>query len=152
MSGKPMAQSYGYGHGKVVMIIMEYNPDLTMADCKGRTASAFASAMDNIWPFFAAAGCKRTPKSELIAKDIVKKVPSKEVGGIPQNEKAYFSRPGSAYVIKTQSLHGTDRAERPSIKEQKEDIAFCNGDVLTEGDSPVRHGARDSPSFNVWRN
>jgi len=30
--------------------------------------------MDAIWPFFAAAGCKRTCKAELIDKDIVKKV------------------------------------------------------------------------------
>lgn len=39
-----------------------------------RTATDFASAMDGIWPFFAAAGCRRTTKAQLINMDIVKKV------------------------------------------------------------------------------
>ncbi|XP_031564924.1 receptor-interacting serine/threonine-protein kinase 4-like [Actinia tenebrosa] len=139
------------GHGKVVMTIMEYKPDLTLTDSKERTAADFASAIENIWPFFAAANCKRTPKSELIRLDIVKKVSNKEIQQIPQNETAYFSRPGSAYIVRNQSLHGSGRTSRPSIEEQREHIAFSNGDVLTDGDSPCMN-QQDSPSFNAWRN
>ncbi|XP_032229259.1 ankyrin repeat and SOCS box protein 3 [Nematostella vectensis] len=140
------------GHGKVVMVIMEYSPDLHLQDSLGRTPIDFASALDNIWPFFAAAGCQRTSKTELVRLDIVKKVSAREEQ-IPVSDKAYFSRPGSAYVIQTQSLYGSGRTgvSRPSIQEQKEQFALSTGDVLTEGDSP-RGASRDSPTFNVWRN
>jgi len=39
-----------------------------------RTAVDFASAMDAVWPFFMAAGCRRTTKAQMIDMDIVKKV------------------------------------------------------------------------------
>ena len=39
-----------------------------------RTAADFGSALDSVWPFFAAMGCKRTSKTDLIRLDIIKKV------------------------------------------------------------------------------
>ena len=39
-----------------------------------RSAADFASAIDAIWPLFAAAGCARTSKASLIEKKIIIKV------------------------------------------------------------------------------
>ncbi|XP_015762625.1 PREDICTED: ankyrin repeat, SAM and basic leucine zipper domain-containing protein 1-like [Acropora digitifera] len=130
------------GHGKVIMTLMEHNPDLTIRDNLGRTAVDFASALDGIWPFFAVSGCKRTPKAELIKMDIVKKVETD--GKLPSSDRAYFSRPGSAYVIKTQSLYG----------EKSQNIhqaALNNGDVLTASDPLPSNSRLDSPAFSAWR-
>lgn len=133
------------GHGKVVMLLMNNNPDMTIRDNLGRSAIDFASALDGIWPFFAAAGCKRTPKAELIQMDIVKKV---EIGEekIPNSDRAYFSRPGSAYIFKTPTLRG-DRTQH-SYQQQ---AALNNGDVLTASDSSPRSSRMDGPAFSVWR-
>ncbi|KAH9503710.1 hypothetical protein Btru_067207 [Bulinus truncatus] len=46
---------------------------LISSRCPGRTAIDFASALDSIWAFFAAAGCKRAPKDDLIKMNIIKK-------------------------------------------------------------------------------
>ncbi|WAR07260.1 TNKS2-like protein [Mya arenaria] len=69
----PLHSAAFQGHGKVIMKLMEHSPDLTLKDNQGRTAVDFASAMDGIWPFFAAARCRRTTKAQLIDMDIVKK-------------------------------------------------------------------------------
>ncbi|XP_062586465.1 ankyrin repeat domain-containing protein 49-like isoform X1 [Saccostrea cucullata] len=111
------------GHGKVIMKLMEHNPNTELKDNQGRTAVDFASAMDAIWPFFAAAGCKRTPKSELIRMDIVKRVTHVDPT-LPKSEIAHFSRPGSAYVIKSQPLHGNNPTDTNMA------VASMNGDVL----------------------
>ncbi|ESP03986.1 hypothetical protein LOTGIDRAFT_203408 [Lottia gigantea] len=92
------------GHGKVIMYLMKHGPDLYIKDKLGRTPVDFASALDSVWSFFEVSGCKRTPKSELIKLDIVKKV-SQYDSTITQSpsERVHFSRPGSAYIIKTQT-------------------------------------------------
>ena len=73
--------------------LFDYSPHLDMADRNGCTAGKlrdtfansdskltpapiadFASALDNIWPHFAAEGCVRTSKQELIHKNIIYKV------------------------------------------------------------------------------
>ncbi|XP_048772469.1 osteoclast-stimulating factor 1-like [Ostrea edulis] len=111
------------GHGKVIMKLMEHNPNVELKDNQGRTAVDFASALDAIWPFFAAAGCKRTTKSDLIRMDIVKRVTHVDPT-LPKSEIAHFSRPGSAYVIKSQPLHGN------SPMDTNMTVASMNGDVL----------------------
>ncbi|XP_011442525.2 ankyrin repeat domain-containing protein 49-like [Crassostrea angulata] len=111
------------GHGKVIMKLMEHNPSVELKDNQGRTAVDFASALDAIWPFFAAAGCKRTPKSELIRLDIVKRVTHVDPT-LPKSEMAHFSRPGSAYVIKAQPLHGNSSGDTNMA------MASMTGDVL----------------------
>lgn len=130
------------GHGKVVMTLMDHNPDLTIRDNFGRTAVDFASALDGIWPFFAAAGCKRTSKAQLIKMDIVKKVETE--GKLSSTDRAYFSRPGSAYVIKTQSLYG----DQSQLRHQP---ALNNGDVLTASEPLPNNSRLGSPAFSVWR-
>ncbi|XP_059159203.1 uncharacterized protein LOC131943205 [Physella acuta] len=112
------------GHGKVIMTLMEHNPDLFKQDSSGRTAVDFASALDSIWAFFAAAGCSRTPKADLIQKNIIKKVET----GDPQNPVPYLktlSRPGSAYVFNENFAND---------KVDDKVIAFKMGDVLARTD------------------
>ncbi|XP_033113850.1 ankyrin repeat domain-containing protein 50-like isoform X2 [Anneissia japonica] len=92
-------------HGRVIMKLMPFQPDLTLKDSKGRTAVDFASALDTIWPFFANEGCKRTQKQQLIEMDIIRKVKQSDPT-IPTSDYTHFSRPGSAYVMKGQSLRG----------------------------------------------
>ena len=62
------------GHGKCLLKLLEYKPDLNLKDKEQRTAIDFGSAIDSIWPFFAALGHKRTSKADLIAKKIIYKV------------------------------------------------------------------------------
>ncbi|XP_019628302.1 PREDICTED: ankycorbin-like [Branchiostoma belcheri] len=130
------------GHGKVILKLMQHKPDLQMKDAKGRTAADFASALDAIWPFFAAAGCKRTAKSELIRMEIVQKV--KDIDPtMPQSDLAHFSRPGSAYVMRSQPLRG-QRATDVQM------AAAASGDVLMSS-GEHRTASRTQPAFNMWR-
>lgn len=123
------------GHGKVVLYLMDHNPDLTLKDKAGRTSANFGSALDTVWPFFAAAGCQRTGKDDLIKMDIVKKVVTdpasddakdKITSSLPSRVvKPHFSRPGSSYVLQKQPL--------PSVKPSKAaTAALMFGDVLSE--------------------
>lgn len=138
----PLHSAAFQGHGKVIMKLMEHSPDLNLKDNQGRTATDFASAMDAIWPFFAAAGCRRTTKAQLIDMDIVKKV-TKPDPNIPKSEYAHFSRPGSAYIMKPQQMQYSDTRMA---------VASQTGDVLagiTEENEPQQY----LPMFNsVWNN
>nr|XP_006817994.1 PREDICTED: protein phosphatase 1 regulatory subunit 16A-like [Saccoglossus kowalevskii] len=136
------------GHGKVIMKIMDHNPDLTLRDDKGRTASDFASAIDAIWPFFAAAGCKRTPKTDLIRLDVIKKV--HEDAAIPKSDYSFYSRPGSAYVMQPQPMRGSVTR---TTGDEKRDYAAATGDVLAlRGEGIPASNRHSTPSFNIWRN
>ncbi|XP_078582320.1 uncharacterized protein LOC144865453 [Branchiostoma floridae x Branchiostoma japonicum] len=130
------------GHGKVIMKLMQHKPDMQMKDAKGRTAADFASALDAIWPFFAAAGCKRTAKSELIRLEIVQKVKDTDPA-IPPSDVLHFSRPGSAYVMRSQPLRG-QRA-----RDVQMDAAAASGDVLMSAGH--RTTSKTQPAFNLWR-
>ncbi|XP_071476745.1 cyclin-dependent kinase inhibitor 2A-like [Diadema antillarum] len=133
------------GHGKVLMKLLEAKPNLTLKDNKGRTSSDFASALEAIWPFFATEGCKRTPKAELVRLDIVKKVKDYDPT-IPRSDYAHFSRPGSAYVIKSQPMRGG------SDLDYKRKLAE-SGDVLSIEEEGSQDSSSNSsnPSFNIWR-
>ncbi|KAK3082997.1 hypothetical protein FSP39_011184 [Pinctada imbricata] len=133
------------GHGKVIMKLMEANPNITLKDNQGRTAVDFASALDAIWPFFAAAGCTRTPKSELIRMDIVKRVKTEDPS-VPRSDFAHFSRPGSAYVIRSQPLQG-DNSNSSNMA-----MAAMNGDVLANmPEEPDSYNSRTyNPSLSIW--
>ncbi|CAI8023151.1 Ankyrin repeat domain-containing protein 50, partial [Geodia barretti] len=69
-------------HGKVVMVLLERGANPDQKDSKGRTPKDFASASVKIWPHLAALGYSRSPKDDLIAKGIIKKVViSSSLGG-----------------------------------------------------------------------
>eukprot|EP00048_Salpingoeca_helianthica_P017681 m.238549 g.238549 ORF g.238549 m.238549 type:complete len:184 (+) comp21834_c0_seq1:30-581(+) len=105
------------GHGPVLLELLESDAQLANVDAEGRTAADFASATDAIWPLFAAKGCRRTAKSDLVRMGIVRKVDDAEA---QLGDTAHFSRPGSAYVVQGQSL-----GRRPLV-------APRGGDVLSE--------------------
>lgn len=65
---------------------------------------------------------------------------------IPNTDRAYFSRPGSAYIFKTPTMQG-DRTQH-SYQQQ---AALNNGDVLTAGDPSPSSSCMDGPAFSVWR-
>ncbi|XP_060067788.1 protein phosphatase 1 regulatory subunit 16A-like [Ylistrum balloti] len=141
------------GHGKVIMKLMDYKPDLYLKDNQGRTAVDFASALDAIWPFFAAAGCKRTTKGDLIRMDIVKKVSedpanvNPSIHSIQQSDFAHFSRPGSAYVMKAQPYRG-----QTSYTDSNMAMASVTGDVLAgTPELPQSNSRATIPSFSLWQ-
>ncbi|BFZ25205.1 hypothetical protein BsWGS_28244 [Bradybaena similaris] len=133
------------GHGKVIMILMEHGPELSKKEIQGRTAADFASAHDSIWPFFAAEGCKRTPRSELIKMNIVQQ-------GSWQDSKPQkldlldFSRPDSGYSLGC----GTENGNQHAL------LISSTGDVLAADDDGREHANCDrrmsSPSLVAWRN
>ncbi|XP_071941775.1 uncharacterized protein [Antedon mediterranea] len=129
-------------HGRVIMKLMNFKPNLALKDSKGRTAADFASALDSIWPFFEAEGCSRTRKQQLIEMDIIKKVKDTDPT-ISKSDYTHFSRPGSAYVMKGQS-----RSERGDMNMQ---YASNTGDVLGSLTEDPSSYHKSSPSFNIWR-
>ncbi|XP_041452784.1 ankyrin repeat domain-containing protein 49-like [Lytechinus variegatus] len=132
------------GHGKVLMKLLEAKPNLSLQDNRGRTAADFASAMEAIWPFFATEGCKRTSKAELVRLDIVKKVKDYDPT-MPSSDYAHFSRPGSAYVMKSQPMRANDNMDYK--RRMAED-----GDVLSIEEEVQDLSLNNSnPSFNIWR-
>ncbi|OQS04469.1 kinase, partial [Thraustotheca clavata] len=82
-------------HGKVVRILLDAGADPYARDAEGRTPTDYASISEAIWPFFAARGCEKSIKSDLVGKGIIRKVQDQPEFGndnIPE-----FSRPGSSY-------------------------------------------------------
>eukprot|EP00045_Choanoeca_perplexa_P011426 m.121127 g.121127 ORF g.121127 m.121127 type:complete len:204 (+) comp15630_c0_seq1:132-743(+) len=86
------------GHAKIVFQLFDYTPRLDLVDHNGCTAADFASALDNVWPHFAAEGSSRTSKEYLIAKNIIYKVAKAPQPALDMAQP-YFNRPGSAYVM-----------------------------------------------------
>ncbi|EGD81270.1 hypothetical protein PTSG_11307 [Salpingoeca rosetta] len=106
------------GHGKVVFALMDHNPDTTLVDANGCTAADYASALDNVWPHFAAAGHTRTPKPELIKKGIIFKVPKKTHDHVMA--ASHLNRPGSAYAVRQRPLYGRDTSHGDVLAEEDE--------------------------------
>ncbi|CAD5122877.1 DgyrCDS11278 [Dimorphilus gyrociliatus] len=133
-------------HGKVIMKLMEYNPRVDIRDHQGRTAVDFASALDSIWPFFAARNCKRTHKSELLRMNIITKLSSQEEEAVPSNQQTYFSRPGSAYVFRD-PLSGEARRYN-----KNQEAAAMTGDVLADINEGVGEIQRETQRLKIWSN
>lgn len=117
------------GHGKVILYLTQHSPNLTLQDSMGRTAVDFASARDEIWPFFAVNGCQRTPKEDLIRLEIIQKVTDQSESlksSSPQQRLSRYSRPGSSYVL-SMSM------DNDGMKETRKALAArLYGDVLYE--------------------
>ena len=61
-------------------MLLEKGADPLIQDSVGRSARDFASASDRVWPHFAAQGCQRMSKQDLIDRGIIKKVRLVEAG------------------------------------------------------------------------
>ncbi|GAB9468923.1 hypothetical protein Gpo141_00006220 [Globisporangium polare] len=127
-------------HGKAVRVLLDRGADPKAADVEGRTPIDYASISEAIWPFFAACGCRRSQKSELVAKGIIRKIqdqPEQTSGGDSKYSESLssFSRPGSSYtraqfqlpVAKRQGTAAKSRDGRPLI-----------GPIDPLGDAPVQ--------------
>ncbi|KAH9127722.1 hypothetical protein LEN26_000023 [Aphanomyces euteiches] len=84
-------------HGKVVRVLLEANADPYLRDVEGRTPCDYASISEAIWAFFAARGCEKSLKSDLIDKGIIRKVENQAEESSYDTPVAEYSRPGSSY-------------------------------------------------------
>ena len=92
-------------HGKVARILLKHGANPCAEDCEGRTPKDYATISENIWPLFADLDLKPTSKSELVEKNIIRKLtdkeePTKRERGIRVPGAPYIkilSRPGSSY-------------------------------------------------------
>ncbi|KAK7500175.1 hypothetical protein BaRGS_00008722 [Batillaria attramentaria] len=136
------------GHGKVIMYLMEYSPDLYAKDSQGRTPVDFASAIDAVWAFFAAAGCRQTPKADLIQMDIVKKVSPDDPTIAKTDLLGGLTRPGSAYMFNADSLYRDRNLDTNQV------LAAQSGDVLAGVDDHSDSWGRrhPQPAMTLWHN
>lgn len=94
-------------HGKVCMLLLEARGDPSSLDNRGASPRDFAACSEAVWPLFAAVGCERPTKEDLVARGVIRRAsPALEMelgredgehgvsGVVPE-----FSRPGSAYVV-----------------------------------------------------
>mmetsp|Transcript_68453 Transcript_68453/g.164370 ORF Transcript_68453/g.164370 Transcript_68453/m.164370 type:complete len:299 (+) Transcript_68453:81-977(+) len=98
-------------HGKVCMMLLGAKADPNTCDGSNISAADYASCSEAVWPQFAAVGCVRVPKEELVERGVIRRVsealeeelrtaPPKKAplaGVLPE-----YSRPGSAYVFSGQ--------------------------------------------------
>ncbi|XP_067945708.1 cyclin-dependent kinase inhibitor 2A-like [Watersipora subatra] len=132
------------GHGPVVLSLLRAGSDVDALDAHSRSPADLASATDAIWPLFAAAGCTRTPKSELIEKRIIMKQPQRNAGGPTAirpgryEASSYLSRPGSAYVLDTRNLQNVRTSE----------AAY---DAAVSGDVLANQNYSNNEQANVWQ-
>ncbi|KAG7401018.1 hypothetical protein PHYBOEH_003213 [Phytophthora boehmeriae] len=130
-------------HGKVVRILLEHQADPKMADTEGRRAVDYASISEAIWAFFAAQGCSKSTKSDLIAKGIIRKIPEQPEQTQPGDKHgdsiSSFSRPGSSYV-RAQMAPPLDRRQTPGLKSR--DGRNVVGPIDPLGDIPVESNQR----------
>jgi hypothetical protein len=105
-------------HGKICMILLNKGADPYAKDSAGVTPIDYASCTEALWPHFAAFGCPRTSKEDLINKGVIRKASSALEVELESSSYGYgsrvldgtdgksnmgllpdFSRPGSAYVV-----------------------------------------------------
>mmetsp|Transcript_82431 Transcript_82431/g.146120 ORF Transcript_82431/g.146120 Transcript_82431/m.146120 type:complete len:336 (-) Transcript_82431:236-1243(-) len=102
-------------HGKICMALLRANADPHAVDGSGVTPTHYASCAEAVWPHFAAVGCLRASKEELVNKGVIRKASAAlehelEALSLDHDEATTsgsnkgglvkeFSRPGSAYVV-----------------------------------------------------
>jgi len=154
-------------HGKVCMMLLAAKADPCALDGKGVTPVDLASCSEAVWPIFAAQGCTRTPKDELLARGVIRKASAALerdlVGGSASGNRGIlpeFSRPGSAYVVTAHNpprpgsaLHGAGSSMRPGSRLGT--AATRPIDILEESpekaqkDATPLAGSSDIPAFKL---
>lgn len=92
-----------------------------------------------------------------INEELFNQLQTKETRNGPVGyEKAYFSRPGSAYVMKPQGLYRRRNFEanvdvNAATLTEKQNIALSSGDVLNETPNESMKEEKQHPSFSAWR-
>jgi len=103
--------------GKLCMMLLSANADPNFRDVDGITPGDYASCSEAVWSLFAANGCTRSSKEDLLKQGVIRKVSSaleqqlqtendpeaQASMGLPPSDRRgilpEFSRPGSAYVV-----------------------------------------------------
>jgi len=106
--------------GKACMLLLDAKANPLDRDVEGVTPCDYGSCSEAIWPLFAAAGCTRTAKTELVRLGVIRKASSSleaqlqaesspeaaeaaEAAGLPVSTRRglldEYSRPGSSYVV-----------------------------------------------------
>jgi hypothetical protein len=109
--------------GKACMMLLDFKAEPDDTDRDGVTPCDYASCSEAIWPLFAARGCRRSPKDDLVKKGVLRRASSaleaqleaegsveaaeqREAMGLPTEARRgivnEYSRPGSAYVVSQQ--------------------------------------------------
>ncbi|KAL4222378.1 hypothetical protein ACF0H5_018417 [Mactra antiquata] len=126
-------------YGPIVMMLLEYGAKAESPDYQGRTPVDFASASDKIWPHFAALGCKRVPRSELVQKQVLRPQSSHSAGRVRV--------PGQGI-----QMASYDR-EEPKYEYNSDPFiqAAVTGDVLADQSEGPQNPNSQNPQFSVWR-
>lgn len=130
-------------HGKIVMYLLEKGVDPHIKDSEGRSPADFASASDKVWAHFAASGCTRTSKQELVKKLIIRKVSDPATSNTRPHSSSTLrlssvSRPDSAYAIQSSPFRRAQKSEDATETPQND------GDVLANERSPRPEDRPDS--------
>lgn len=130
-------------HGKACMLLLQAGADPSALDNRGATPCDFAACSEAVWPHFAAVGCCRPSKSDLIARGVIRRASSAlemELGAAPGGVVPEFSRPGSAYVVS--ALHPPRPGSAVVLPTPAGQRCLSRGgsrpiDILAEGDEDV---------------
>lgn len=96
--------------GKASMLLLEKRANPDERDTEGVTPCDYASCSEALWPLFAARGCTRTPKEELVQKGVLRRASNDleqqlrndgnaESASSRRGVVTEYSRPGSSYVV-----------------------------------------------------
>lgn len=136
-------------HGKACMLLLQAGADPHALDVRGASPCDFAACSEAVWPHFAAVGCSRPSKEELVARGVIRKAScalERELGGAPGGVVPEFSRPGSAYVVS--ALHpprpGSAASFSPGLRPTLSRGGSRPIDILAEGEDDEPHAARGS--------
>ena len=81
-------------HGKVVHTLCCAGANIHIKDKGGITPIDFASISEAVWPHFGAKGADKTPKAELLAKSIIRKIAKGESRRPESRIQSLSQRPG----------------------------------------------------------
>lgn len=100
--------------GKACMLLLDYNADPQERDEEGVCPLDYASCSEAVWPIFAARGCERVNKDELVGKGVLRRassalenqltVEAESAASVGEEQSRrglinQYSRPGSSYVV-----------------------------------------------------
>eukprot|EP00928_Gymnodinium_smaydae_P005454 TRINITY_DN11856_c0_g1_i1.p1 TRINITY_DN11856_c0_g1~~TRINITY_DN11856_c0_g1_i1.p1 ORF type:complete len:263 (+),score=52.29 TRINITY_DN11856_c0_g1_i1:89-790(+) len=96
-------------HGKACMLLLDFRANPMELDAESVTACDYAACSEAVWPIFAARGCERLSKAELVSRGVLRKASPKLESELLSESASgeasrrgvvtEYSRPGSAYVV-----------------------------------------------------
>lgn len=152
-------------NGKICMLLLSAKADPHAKDGSGVSPNDYASCSEAVWPHFAATGCNRVSKEDLVSKGVIRKASSAleleleasqadggsvAAGGTGPSITGIlpeFSRPGSAYVLTSKHPPRPGSAlsgNRPGSRSGSRNGRRASGapiDILAEGDEAAADGA-----------